>query len=87
MDTMILNGFQECKIMKSLQYDIDVPCIMQWEATVVIGSELSERILDQHWRLEDMQRQERSSRQWRPCSLHLWEKARAGQFSWKRRRR
>ena len=41
--------------MKSLQYDIDVPCIMQWEATVAIGSELSERILDQHWRLEDMQ--------------------------------
>ena len=41
--------------MKSLQYDIDVPCIMQWEAAVVLGSEPSERILDQNWRFEDMQ--------------------------------
>ena len=22
---------QECKLLKSLQYDIDVPCIIQWE--------------------------------------------------------
>ena len=31
---------QESKIVKLLQFDIEVPCIMQWDA-VVIGSEPS----------------------------------------------
>ena len=38
---------QECKSMKSLQYDIEVPCIMQWRTALVLGPEPSERSPDQ----------------------------------------
>ena len=42
MDTTKLHGApRNAKNMKSLQYDIEVPCMMQWELLVALGSEPS----------------------------------------------
>ena len=89
MDTTVLHGstrmrnlevaqdsmeLQECNFLKSLQYDIDVPCILQWELLFYSAQSHLNEVLINIGALKNCF-EKRSLRQWRPCSLHpIWEK-------------
>ena len=70
---------QESKVMCVLQDDIEVRCIVQWE--LLWWSAQNHLNKRSHLKPCGIGLTKRSSRQWRPCSLHiLGTDTRRGQF-------